>query len=52
MGYGEQHGDQPYDDDKFHGSGEFRHALRHERMTYGHVSLGRERGYGQYRGVG
>lgn len=46
-----QHRYQPYDDDELHGSGKFRHALRHERMTNGHVSLNRERGYGKYGSV-
>lgn len=52
LGYSKQHGDQPYDDDKFNGSGKFRHALRHERVADGHVPLGRERGNGKHCSVG
>lgn len=50
--YGEQHRDNPYNDDQFYSPGKFRHALRHERMTNGHVPFCRERRYGEHSGVG
>lgn len=50
-GYGAADGDQPYEEDQFHGPVQLGHGVREERVADGDVALHREGGYGEDGGV-